>query len=332
MISACFKKWHTLWQRAADVKKTEWLLHDLKLVGVGWLVETLDQLLPSSLPETSQIRTALTRAVESAFEDAPLESGVQILDNASGDSLQPSEAAIDMPEEPNRLVPRPPAGPRSVQAPARHNMLSKQAASVHEQSSSSVRADSPELTPPDDGVHPPELPIISSQPPTFDAALAQPDANEDRGTVSTIGGEARSAALHALGAFLERQQQVNRWEMQRLMDALSEARNSSSREIGQVSSDMRSLRDLQLEHAKLAYSEASKRQRDAVDLDQRVTALTERLAEADQQMAYLKDTLYSVLTIGQGGPIKAPPSKKVLKPIKGGKSASPDPGFDAIVP
>ena len=34
-----------LWEHAANIKKTEWLLQDLKLVGVGWLVETLDQLL-----------------------------------------------------------------------------------------------------------------------------------------------------------------------------------------------------------------------------------------------------------------------------------------------
>ena len=40
------------------------LLLDLKLVGVGWLVETLDSLIPTSLPSGSRIQGAVARAIE----------------------------------------------------------------------------------------------------------------------------------------------------------------------------------------------------------------------------------------------------------------------------
>ena len=62
--------------RAKSVAATEWLLTDLKLVGGGWLVETLDALIPSSLPDGGllagvtdgmhQIATAASRAPASA--------------------------------------------------------------------------------------------------------------------------------------------------------------------------------------------------------------------------------------------------------------------------
>ena len=50
LIATMFGRWRELWGHYANIKKTQWLLQDLKLVGKGWLVETLDQVLSSSVP------------------------------------------------------------------------------------------------------------------------------------------------------------------------------------------------------------------------------------------------------------------------------------------
>jgi len=324
LIASCFSKWRALWQHAADVKKTEWLLHDLKVVGGGWLVETLDQLLTTSLPETTQLHAALSRAMELGSDETGLES-VVIHSAARADDLPEP-----IPQAPSLMVPHPPAAPRSTRAaaPERHMGLSKQQTSVHEHSSSSVRAGSPELIPPSES----DAHVITTAPQHFVGAPASPEVPMFMRSDSPSGGggELRSVALRALGGFLEAQQQQNDWAMQRALALHEEIKSSSNSETRRLGSDMHALRELQLEHAKLAYAEASKRQSDAVNLDARVIQLTSRVAEMDEQMTFVRDTLYSVLTSGQGGPIMAPPTKKKLNPIKSSTKATRDLSFDAV--
>ena len=62
--------------------------------------------------------------------------------------------------------------------------------------------------------------------------------------------------------------------------------------------ELRELRELQVQHARVSYSEAAKRQSESVNLDLRVKELNGRLEEVDEQMVFHKDTLYSVLTSG----------------------------------
>ena len=85
-----------------------------------------------------------------------------------------------------------------------------------------------------------------------------------------------------------------------------------------LTEEVNALRALQLEHAKINYRETATRQRDASDLELRVAKLTAQLTEVIEQTNHQRDALYSVLTSGQGGPIKSPAtaSKKTLKPIK----------------
>ena len=75
------------------------------------------------------------------------------------------------------------------------------------------------------------------------------------------------------------------------------------------------------EHDGASLADATKRQSDANHLDDRVATLTARLKEVDEQCYFLKDTLYSLLTVGSGkdGLPKAPSmatSKKPLRPLK----------------
>jgi len=316
----CFGKWREIWRRVAEAKKTEWLLQDLKVVGPGWLVQTLDQLITSSLPEASELRANLSRALALAGKvDSSEAQGGAALSDAGGSLLHGQQAvstAVDMQQMPQTVMPHPPAGPRAAQpaAPVRHNVLSKQNTTAHEQSSSSLRAGSPELTPPDCG---PDL--LTAQAPQSSMTIGLPSS-----------GEPRSVALLALGEFFESHQRKNNEEVQHVYEVYKEANANSSKEVERLTSDVYSLRELQLEHARLAYAEASKRQSDAVSLDQRVNQLTSKLSEVDERMAFLKETLYSVLTPLQGGPIKAPSSKKVLKPIKPPKATPFDAAFDPV--
>ena len=194
------------------------------------------------------------------------------------------------------MVPQPPAVPRGEGGAAPHRHL-------HEQSWAELpRAASPELTPPETAAPPAEEAPPS---PSLDDSLA-------------LGGEPRSVALHALGSWLDAQQRATAASLRRVAEAHADAHSATTAESHTLRDELHSLHDLQLEHARIALSEASKRQGEASAFERQLASVTARLAEVDEQMVYVKDMLYSVLASGQGaGTIKAPSSKKLkLNPIR----------------
>ena len=71
LIATMFGRWRELWGHYANIKKTQWLLQDLKLVGKGWLVETFDQVLSSSVPVNTQLHASVAHAIELAAAMPP---------------------------------------------------------------------------------------------------------------------------------------------------------------------------------------------------------------------------------------------------------------------
>ncbi len=134
-------------------------------------------------------------------------------------------------------------------------------------------------------------------------------------------------AFHALAAYLEEQHQRSEYALRQAHALMNEMRMEQQREMNNLSQELRSLHALQLEHAKISVSEASKRHSESVSLDQRVKGLDHRMAEVDEAMTFCKDTLYSVLTANHGAaglPQQQPAktrgpregNKVMLKPIR----------------
>lgn len=389
MISHCFSSWKLLHARAQKLKQTEWLLNDLKLVGTGWLVETLDSLIPGSLPHGTSLHASVARAVDVAPSGQasplpmPVDGGDVLMvpgppTGAAADSSS-LDAALFQPQPP--IAPQPPIVPRTQAAapgrpgaPGRHGGAPVAAAGasradgVASRSESPVlggparsSAPSPDLDPPQSAGSdhggalelPPPLPPIGAPPPppasmrapvtlTPAALPADPAAeppprtaltvHSDGGSTSAGGG---SAAVHALGAFLEAQQRRSDWAVRRVYEMVQETKGFTKAESARLTSEMKELHRLQLEHASLSLADATKRQSDANHLDAQVASLAARLKEVDEQCFFLKDTLYSLLTVGSGkdGMPKAPAvSKKPLRPLKAAltapwNSVTPGPGL-----
>ena len=395
MISHCFSSWRALHARAQKIKQTEWLLQDLKLVGTKWLVETLDTLIPGSLPHGSGLRSSVARALD-VTPGASLQASV----SASPASARPGESIGDGLELAAALQPQPPIAPRmQPAAPGRPGAAAAAGgpppprSSLSDRSASPAAADdddddgfgprrgsapSPELSPEGTAAGdeflgalelPPPLPPIGAPVPSASFAAPPPplggsaagggaaaglllgvvadaDVHADPpGTAMTHasgssllgGGSGSSAALHALGAYLEGQQRRSDWAVRRVYEMLEESRASSKADAERLSSEMRELHRLQLEHASLSLADATKRQSDANHLDDQVAKLASRLKEVDEQCFFLKDTLYSLLTVGAGkdGMPKTQAiaaSKKPLKPLKAAltapwSSVTPGQGF-----
>lgn len=306
LIAQCFTRWQAMWTHAASVKQKQWLLQDLKVVGTGWLVETLDQVFSSSLPINSELHLALADARSSRRErTGSLSSDIRTA-WATGD------VAIELPDEllPQQFVPQPPGMPRSQPAaPGRPQTLAGAGASAHEASCTSLRAASPDLAPPQAA----EGEVMADE-----STSQEPD-------VVAHASQSQSSSLQALCAFLEEQRRSNDVALRTLSASHAEVQSTTSAETQRLSDEVRLMRELQLEHARIAYEEAAKRQGDAVNLNARVVQLTDQLADSEEQVAYLKEMLYSMLTSGQSGPIKPPASKKILKPIKPTRSTPATP-------
>ena len=336
VLGMCFGKWRALWQHAAEVKKKEWLLQDLRVVGVDWLVEALDQLFATSLPGGSQIHQTLSTALANAPPPSeiaaerpqprppiaaeppqPVAAEETLDDTGIPVTRFELELHLNSAQEDDLVMPRPPPGPRAQPAaPGR---------SVH------ARAPSPELIPTH---HDPIVEGVTDATPSFAPSVAYSERSE-----SVAGGEQpRSTALHALGVFLEKRIRTNESALQRAMDAHAETQALSNSHVLRVLTELRELRELQVQHARVSYSEAAKRQSESVNLDLRVKELNGRLEEVDEQMVFLKDTLYSVLTSGQGAVIKAPQKNNKparfppIKQIKHTKSPFDAAGFDPVAP
>jgi len=162
------------------------------------------------------------------------------------------------------------------------------------------------------------------------------DEREDGSSLdggSRVGQGPGSAALQALGKVLDTQFAANGEGVRRLRVELSDVRHVVSSETSRLEGGLQRLQELQLDHARASYVEATRRESDTSKMEEQLRTVTERLKEVDEQCYFLKDTLYSILTSRGSSGIQVPPlpGKKPLKPLKGTPSATA-PWNTAIMP
>ena len=378
-MTYCFGRWRAVYERAVKVRKTEWLLSDLRLVGVGWLVETLDQIFPVSLPERSQLYTAVATAVgqpspttsaasptTSPGNSPPLlrapiggAEALTYVTTAPAEADAPPPAWLHLPQPPpqpreragfNRggggggggggdagtsQLPLPSSPPLPLTGVGAHAAPSARASSSPSPSGLGGAGEQSPLSP---GMI--RLPADADAIGSTDAHGGEihdaPGGGDAPRSLSPWGVEAGSTALHALGAFLDRQSAQSQAAVRETREQAEGLAAAARAETARLEREVRELQAMQLEHARISYADATKRTSDAASVDSRLSLLHERLAEVDEQCSFLKDTLYSLVasSTGLAGPPKAPPSKKFLKPVKasGRHAAASVPWNAAVLP
>lgn len=348
LLATMFGKWRAVFKRAREIKQKEWLLRDLKLVGGGWLLETLDAIIPLSLPAGSRMSNAVSQAVgQHSWDISPMSPSPR-----SGFPPPSADDHADLTSEPaSALVPQPPQAARAQPAaPGRAAGFASRplpptaeielhidqdiALSISIPTAGSGDGDVVELT---RGAPSPELEPTSASAfvplSTIDHAgdglSALPMArgrSVRRASIGSIDSNAGllSSSVHALALYLDEQQKRSEVASRHASETMREVGEQQARDSSRLSTELRQLHALQLQQAKVALDEASKRHSEISALDRRVTSLASTMADMESHMEFVKDTLYSVLTTGQGGSLARNPSnkpqQKFLKPIKQSKA------------
>jgi Skp family chaperone for outer membrane proteins len=282
-LAFIFGRWRALYGYQQKVAQRQWLVEDLRLVGVGWLGEALDVVLPQALPRSLLLHvhgapaTARGLSAEEALDDIRRET----LDEPPAAATSAVAAAASASSSTlTTIVPHPPAAPRAIGGA-----------------------------------------LGARRPPAAAAPAAAPSSTEEGEELSLEGTSSSrgSAALSSFGAALEAQLEGSRAAQQALAEELRDARARLSSSAHRMERQMHQLQQLQLKHARQTMAEVSQREIEARSAHEQLDAFAVRFAELEEHCFFLKETLYSLLS-SRTNPIHAiavPSTKKAeLRPLK----------------
>jgi len=282
-LAFIFGRWRALYRYQQKVAQRQWLVEDLRLVGVGWLGEALDVVLPQALPRSLLLHvhgapaTARGLSAEEALDDIRRET----LDEPPAAATSAVAAAASASSSTlTTIVPHPPAAPRAIGGA-----------------------------------------LGARRPPAAAAPAAAPSSTEEGEELSLEGTSSSrgSAALSSFGAALEAQLEGSRAAQQALAEELRDARARLSSSAHRMERQMHQLQQLQLKHARQTMAEVSQREIEARSAHEQLDAFAVRFAELEEHCFFLKETLYSLLS-SHTNPIHAiavPSTKKAeLRPLK----------------
>jgi hypothetical protein len=275
-LAFIFGRWRALYGYQQKVAQRQWLVEDLRLVGVGWLGEALDVVLPQALPRSLLLHvhgapaTARGLSAEEALDDIRRET----LDEPPAAATSAVAAAASASSSTlTTIVPHPPAAPRAIGGA-----------------------------------------LGARRPPAAAAPAAAPSSTEEGEELSLEGTSSSrgSAALSSFGAALEAQLEGSRAAQQALAEELRDARARLSSSAHRMERQMHQLQQLQLKHARQTMAEVSQREIEARSAHEQLDAFAVRFAELEEHCFFLKETLYSLLS-SRTNPIHASPCPRPRK-------------------
>jgi hypothetical protein len=116
-LAFIFGRWRALYRYQQKVAQRQWLVEDLRLVGVGWLGEALDVVLPQALPRSLLLHvhgapaTARGLSAEEALDDIRRE---KLVEPPAAATSAAAAAAAAASSTLTTIVPHPPSAPRAI--------------------------------------------------------------------------------------------------------------------------------------------------------------------------------------------------------------------------